>query len=300
MATAEQWHQFEALRDDGAPARFRIRDMEPRLDQPKIFVVELPYPILDLSRLPDATSYRRITTFEQDWLIPAAAELGWTFVAAKIDDGSCFLYLYGSADSAALVARLAPFDGSLGFFDEDDPRWDEYGALKELLAEANAIADEQSDNAITTVIPVVDDASATIVRPRAEIEAAGRGQRPASPTIPMIKSAKAPPAQAKRTARGTAGPATRSKAGGPATSTRGKSAARPAPGKSAAKPSPARTNKAIAGKRSKATAAKAAKATASKAKVTASRKAPKATAGKPAKTAARSSTKARPTSAKRR
>src|SRR3954469_20073035 len=116
MATEEQWHQFEALRDDGAPAMFRIRDMAPRPAQPKIFVIELPYPITDLSRLPDATSYRRIATFEENWLIPAAGSLGWTFVAAKIDDGSCFLYLYGAEDPAPMIERLAPFDGGLGFF----------------------------------------------------------------------------------------------------------------------------------------------------------------------------------------
>lgn len=209
--TEEKWHQFEALRDDGAPARFRIRDTVMRPDQPNIFVVELPYPITDLSRLPDAGSYRRIITFEQNWLVPAANALGWTFVAAKIDDGSCFLYLYGAADPAPMIERLAPFDGALGFYDERDPDWDEYNALKELLAEANALADEVNDNTTTTVIPVIDETATTIVRPLSAIEALRPG-RPAAPTIPIVKPSAPPPPAVKRAARGTARPASKPKA----------------------------------------------------------------------------------------
>ena len=143
MATEEEvWHLVEARRDDGMAAMFRIRDLEPRGDQPQIFVVELPYPITGLSRLPDATSYRRLTQFEEQWLLPACASLGWTFVAAKTEDGSFFLYLYGNADPNELVAKISPFDGSLGFFHEHDPQWDEYAALKELVDQANAMPDE--------------------------------------------------------------------------------------------------------------------------------------------------------------
>lgn len=209
MGSEQQWHQFEALRDDGAPARFRIRDLAARLDQPNIFVVELPYPIIDLSRLPDAATYRRIATFEENWLIPAAEKLGWTFVAAKIDDGSCFLYLYGAGDPGPMIERLAPFDASLGFYDEVDPEWDEYAALKELLEEANAIADEENDNTTTIAIPVIDESATTIVRPLAEIQAMARAARPAAPTIPIVKPVAKPKASRKRTARGTAQPASK-------------------------------------------------------------------------------------------
>ncbi|MBA3394021.1 MAG: hypothetical protein H0T89_15340 [Deltaproteobacteria bacterium] len=135
----EVWHLVEARRDDGSPTMFRIRELEPRLDQPRIFVVELPYPATELSRMPDASAYRRLTIFEEQWLAPACSALGWTPVAIKIADGSFFVYLYGNTDSLPMIERLSPFDGGLGFFEEADPAWDEYAALKELLDEAKAI-----------------------------------------------------------------------------------------------------------------------------------------------------------------
>jgi len=136
------WHLVEARRDDGTPAMFRIRDLEPRLDQPRIFVVEMPYPPTELSRLPDAGAYRRAAQFEEQWLAPACAALDWTFVAQKTEDGSFFLYLYGSADPLPMIEKLSPFDGSLGFFDEHDPQWGEYAALRELLDQAHAMPPE--------------------------------------------------------------------------------------------------------------------------------------------------------------
>ncbi len=212
MATDEQWHQFEALRDDGAPARFRIRELAPRTDQPKIFVVELPYPITDLSRLPDATSYRRIATFEENWLIPAAGSLGWTFVAAKIDDGSCFLYLYGASDPTPMIERLAPFDGGLGFFDESDPSWDEYAALKELLDEANALpsaGEEDDDRAPTKVRPSPDDDDQDDDAVDARITT--RFPRMQGPTIPAITAPPRPrpPVHAKPATKAKAAPIAR-------------------------------------------------------------------------------------------
>jgi hypothetical protein len=144
MSSDEQaWHLVEARRDDGTPAMFRIRDVAPLPELKTIFVVELPYPPTELSRMPDASSYRRLQIFEEQWLIPAATSLGWLFVAAKTEDGSFFLYLYGDSDPNAMIARLSPFDGSLGFFEEQDPAWDEYAALKELLDEANAMPAEK-------------------------------------------------------------------------------------------------------------------------------------------------------------
>jgi hypothetical protein len=133
------WHLVEARRDDGTPAMFRIRDLEPRPEQPRIFVVEMPYPVTGLSRLPDAASYRRAAQFEEQWLAPACAALGWTFVAQRTEDGSFFLYLYGGADPLPLIEKLSPFDGSLGFFDEEDPQWDEYAALREILDQGRAM-----------------------------------------------------------------------------------------------------------------------------------------------------------------
>ena len=143
MRTDEVWHIVEARREDGKSALFRIRDLEPVPGQEKIFVVELPYPPTQLSRLPDAASYRRLSTFEEQWVRPACASLGWTFVAVKTEDGSTFMYLYGAGETRALVEKLSPFDGSLAFFDEWDATWDEYAALRELLAEANAMKNKK-------------------------------------------------------------------------------------------------------------------------------------------------------------
>jgi hypothetical protein len=138
MAGEEIWHLVEGKRADGLPSIFRIRELAPQRDRPKIFVVELPYPTLVESRLPDAAAYRRLATFEEQWLLPACAALDWTFVATKIEDGSAFLYVYGAGSTAPLIEKLSPFDGGLGFFGEDDPTWDEYAALRELLDEAKA------------------------------------------------------------------------------------------------------------------------------------------------------------------
>jgi hypothetical protein len=140
MASPEPnvWHQVHAQREDGVAAMFLIRDIEPRADQPKIFVVELPYAVTDLSGQPDAAGYRRLGAFQEQWLEPACAALGWTFVAWKSEDGSFFLYLYGDGDPDALLEKLAPFDGELGFFNDLDAEWSEYAALRELVEQSEA------------------------------------------------------------------------------------------------------------------------------------------------------------------
>jgi hypothetical protein len=135
----EVWHLVEARRDDGAPTIFRIRELAPRPELSRIFVVELPYPITEMSRLPDASGYRRLAQFEEQWLGPACAATGYERVGLKIEEGSFFLYLYGASEPNDLVARLAPFDGSLGFYDDADPSWGEYATLRDLLEEAKAL-----------------------------------------------------------------------------------------------------------------------------------------------------------------
>ena len=142
ISDAALWHQVHAEREDGVAAMFLVRDIKPRLDQPQMFVIELPYPITDGSKLPDAESYQRLDTFQEQWVEPACEALGWTFVASKSEDGSFFLYLYGSGDPNALLEKLAPFDGALGFFSEVDADWSEYAALRELVAQAEAAGDE--------------------------------------------------------------------------------------------------------------------------------------------------------------
>ncbi|TMQ22991.1 MAG: hypothetical protein E6J90_11485 [Deltaproteobacteria bacterium] len=141
MVSDNVWHQVHAQREDGVAAMFLIRDVEPRADQPKIFVVELPYPVTDLSGQPDAAAYRRLGAFQEQWLEPACAALGWTFVAWKCEDGSFFLYLYGAGDPEALLEKLAPFDGELGFYNDLDAEWSEYAALRELVEQAESAAE---------------------------------------------------------------------------------------------------------------------------------------------------------------
>ena len=148
MASSDSnvWHQVHAQREDGVAAMFLIREIEPRADQPKIFVVELPYAVTDLSGQPDAAGYRRLAAFQEQWLEPACAALSWTFVAWKSEDGSFFLYLYGAGDPEALLEKLAPFDGELGFFNDLDEDWSEYAALRELVEQAELDGGDDDDD----------------------------------------------------------------------------------------------------------------------------------------------------------
>jgi hypothetical protein len=139
---ADLWHQVHAQREDGVPATFLIREVDPRPDQPQIFVIQMPYPTTDLSTLPDAESIRRLDTFQEQWVEPACEALGWTLVAWKSEDGAFFLYLYGDGDPDALLEKLARYDGDLGFFHDRDADWSEYAALRELVEQAQAAPDE--------------------------------------------------------------------------------------------------------------------------------------------------------------
>jgi hypothetical protein len=139
MTDREDWLIVEAKRDDGTPTMFRIRELDPRRQLTKIFVVELPYPKTELSRLPNATDYRRLAEFEEQWLRPACTTQGWELVGSKTEDGSFFFYMYGASDPAAMIEKLSPFDVGLGFYDDDDPDWQEYGTLRDLLDQAKAI-----------------------------------------------------------------------------------------------------------------------------------------------------------------
>lgn len=142
---ADLWHQVHAQREDGVPATFLIRDVEPDADRPQIFVIELPYPITDPSKLPDTASVRRLDAFQDQWVEPACEALGWTFVAWKSEDGSFFLYLYGNGDPTALLDALAPFDGELGFFHDRDADWSEYAALRDLVDQAQAASEDEDE-----------------------------------------------------------------------------------------------------------------------------------------------------------
>ena len=135
----ELWHIVEARREDGTPTMFRIRELDPRKQLTKIFVVELPYPKTELSRLPSAAAYRRLAEFDEQWLRPACSACGWELVGSKTEDGSFFLYMYGATDPGVMVQKLSPFDVGLGFYDDDDPEWQEYATLRELLDQAKAI-----------------------------------------------------------------------------------------------------------------------------------------------------------------
>jgi hypothetical protein len=135
----ELWNIVEAKRDDGTPTTFFIRELEPRKDLPRIFVVEMPYATTEMSRLPDAPAYRKLERFQEQWLVPACDSLGWELVGRKTEDGSFFLYMYGASDPEQLMFKLAPFDAALGFYDDHDPDWAEYATLRELLDQARAL-----------------------------------------------------------------------------------------------------------------------------------------------------------------
>ncbi len=138
-AGTEIWHVVEARRDDGAPTTFRIRELEPQPELATIFVAELTYPTTELSRLPSAADYRALARFEDEWLRPACAALGWVPVGVKIEDGSFFIYAYGSGDPRSFAEKLGGFGASLVFYDDHDPEWGEYATLRELLEQAQTI-----------------------------------------------------------------------------------------------------------------------------------------------------------------
>jgi len=142
-ADGDVWHLVEARREDGVATMFRIRELAPRHELSHIFVVEMPYPTTELSRLPNALAYRKLAQFEDQWVIPACHALGWEPVALKIEDGSFFLYMYGAGDPEQLMMKLAPYDAALGFYDDSDPGWGEYATLRELLEAAKAMPKEK-------------------------------------------------------------------------------------------------------------------------------------------------------------
>lgn len=212
ISDADLWHQVHAQREDGVAATFLIREIEPRPDQPQIFMVELPYPVTDPSKLPDEAAYRRLDTFQEQWLEPACESLGWTYVAWKSEDGSFFFYLYGNADPNVLLEKLAPFDEDLSFFNDRDAEWSEYAALRELVEQAEAAegddhvhtADCDHDHDTTShPIPVIDltgeppakppASKRASAKPAAARAAAAKATKPAAtkPTKPTTSSAKA-------------------------------------------------------------------------------------------------------------
>lgn len=182
----EHWHIVEAKRDDGEAAIFRIRELAPRRELTTIFVVEMPYETPEMSRLPDAVAYRRLSEFEESWLVKACDALGWVFVGVRIEGGSCFLYLYGAGDVGEMIARLAPFDGALGFYDDVDAEWGEYRAMQELLDQAKALP--KKDGAAA--------APAQMTRPIAKANA-----KRAQPKAKARPSAKTPQPKAKAKAK---------------------------------------------------------------------------------------------------
>jgi hypothetical protein len=184
----ELWHIVEAKRDDGTPTMFRIRELDPLRHLDKIFVVEMPYPATEMSRLPSASAYRRLSDFDDKWLRPACVNLGWELVGSKTEDGSFFLYMYGSGDPNELIARLSPFDANLGFYDDADPEWAEYGTLRELRDQAKAIP--RRDDLEPEKAPAKKKA-APAKKPAAKAKAA-----PARAKVAPAK-AKAAPAKAK-------------------------------------------------------------------------------------------------------
>ena len=196
-ADGELWHIVEAKRDDGTPTMFRIRELDPLKHLPRIFVIEMPYPKTELSRLPNAAGYRRLAELEEQWLRPACTTLGWELVGSKTEDGSFFLYMYGASDPNALIEKVSPFDAGLGFYDDQDPEWQEYGTLRELLDQAKAIPpfEQQLGATPDVTIPV------TQKRPVAKAKPAGRA-KPTKSRPPHAKAkANAKPSKAQAKAK---------------------------------------------------------------------------------------------------
>jgi hypothetical protein len=202
ISDADLWHQVHAQREDGVPAMFLIREVEPRADQPRLLVIEMPYTSTEASKLPDTAAYRRLDTLQEQWIEPACDALGWTFVAWKSEDGSFFLYIYGGGDPSALLERLASFDGALGFFNDSDADWSEYAALRELVEQAQAAPEgededdhvhtadcdhEQDADGTAQTIPVIDLTGVT----------GERAERPAKAKPAKARTVKARSAKTK-------------------------------------------------------------------------------------------------------
>lgn len=211
IADREEWLIVEAKRDDGTPTMFRIRELDPQKQLTKIFVVELPYPKTELSRLPNAAAYRRLAEFEEQWLRPACGTLGWELVGSKTEDGSFFLYMYGAADPSAMIEKLSPFDGGLGFYDDDDPDWLEYGTLKELLDQAKAIPSSTAAPAPEPTAPAKPRRTApkpTVAAPTKKPDGKANG-KPSAKSKPSVSAktnanAKPKPKAAAKSSRKTA------------------------------------------------------------------------------------------------
>ena len=239
----ELWHIVEARRDDGTPTMFRIRELDPRKQLTKIFVVELPYPKTELSRLPNATDYRRLSELDEQWLRPASTALGWEVVGVKIEDGSFFLYMYGAGDPNTMIEKLSPFDAGLGFYDDEDPEWQEYRTLRDLLDQARAMPDTQAaptthrQRAATTAITNKPAANATpALAPTPQVSATrpkptARAKGKATPKAKLAAKAKAK-AKAKPAAKA------RPPAKKPVTRAKARSVARVAKTKTKSKPRP--------------------------------------------------------------
>ncbi len=198
----ELWHIVEAKRDDGTPTMFRIRELDPRPHLDRIFVVEMPYPATEMSRLPSASAYRRLADFDEQWLRPACGDLGWELVGSKTEDGSFFLYMYGAGEPNDLIARLSPFDGGLGFYDDSDPGWLEYGTLRELLDQAKAIPQQDKLGASPDLTaPVRSKAAKSEAKPPAK-PAAKKPKPTAKPVAKKPVASKKPaPKKPKPTAK---------------------------------------------------------------------------------------------------
>jgi hypothetical protein len=189
----ELWHIVEARRDDGTPTMFRIRELAPKKELSKIFVVELPYPTTEMSRLPNATAYRRLAELEEQWLRPACGTLGWELVGTKTEDGSFFVYMYGGSDPQHLIEKVSPFDAGLGFYDDEDPDWQEYGTLRELLDQAKAIPSSNDEPGAAKVKPASKRTVKPKTKPRVKAKAKANKTKASAKARPTAKAKRKPP-----------------------------------------------------------------------------------------------------------
>ena len=146
----EVWHLVEARRDDGAPTIFRIRELDPRLELSRIFVVEMPYPITEMSRLPNATGYRRLAQFEEQWVTPGLR--GHRLHPGRPQDRGRLVLPLSLRRQRAHRARRAASPRSTppsASTTTPNPTWDEYATLRDLLEEAKAMLPAAAERAAT-------------------------------------------------------------------------------------------------------------------------------------------------------
>ena len=202
----EVWHLVEGQ------ARRRRADHVPHSraraapELTRIFVVEMPYPITEMSRLPNAAAYRRLAkSSRSSGSSRPAPPPATSWSASRSRRARSSSTCTELPDPNEVISRLAPFDAALGFYDDADPSWGEYATLEDLLDQAKAMP---LDTTLPAEQPPARNRGATIgPATTAAVRAAAKAAvaKPATAKSSTAKSttakAAAKPAKAKRTTK---------------------------------------------------------------------------------------------------